>query len=63
MSLVADYASAHMPPSLTLVMGLEDSVASMQEAMMSIRAMERNRDSVLRHGEVVGCELLTFFVR
>jgi len=30
---------------------------------MSIQALEQTRDSVLRYGEVVGCELLNFFVR
>jgi hypothetical protein len=29
---------------------------------MSIQALEQTRDSVLRYGEVVGCELLNFFV-
>ena len=28
---------------------------------MSIQALEQTRDSVLRHGESVGCELLNFF--
>ena len=27
------------------------------------QALEQTRDSVLRYGEVVGCELLNFFVR
>ena len=27
------------------------------------QALEQNRDSVLRYGQVVGCELLNFFVR
>ena len=30
---------------------------------MSIQALEQTRDSVLRYGESVGCELLNFFVR
>jgi flagellar hook-basal body complex protein FliE len=50
MSLVADYAAAQMTPSLELVMGLKDSVASMQEAMMSIQAMQQTRDTVVRRG-------------
>jgi hypothetical protein len=29
----------------------------------SNQALEQTRDNVLRHGEVVGCELLNFFVR
>jgi len=29
---------------------------------MSIQALEQTRDSVLRYGESVGCELLNFFV-
>ena len=45
-SLVADNASAQMPPSLELVTGLWDSVASMQEAMMSIYARQRTRYKV-----------------
>jgi hypothetical protein len=27
------------------------------------QALEQTRDNVLRYGEVVGCELLNFFVR
>jgi hypothetical protein len=50
MSLVADYASAQTTPSLTLVTGLEDSVASTQQAMMSIHAMQRTRDRIGRSG-------------
>jgi hypothetical protein len=30
---------------------------------MPNQALEQTRDSVLRYGEVVGCELLNFFVR
>jgi hypothetical protein len=30
---------------------------------MANQALEQTRDSVLRYGEVVGCELLNFFVR
>jgi hypothetical protein len=30
---------------------------------MPNHALEQTRDSVLRYGEVVGCELLNFFVR
>ena len=29
---------------------------------MSIQALEQPRDSVLRYGEIVGCELLNCFV-
>ena len=29
---------------------------------MANQAFEQTRDSVLRYGEVVGCELLNFFV-
>jgi hypothetical protein len=29
---------------------------------MPNQALEQTRDSVLRHGEAVGCELLNFFV-
>jgi hypothetical protein len=29
---------------------------------MPNQALEQTRDSVLRYGEVVGCELLNFFV-
>jgi hypothetical protein len=30
---------------------------------MPNQALEQTRDSVLRYGEIVGCELLNFFVR
>jgi hypothetical protein len=30
---------------------------------MPNQALEQTRDNVLRYGEVVGCELLNFFVR
>jgi hypothetical protein len=30
---------------------------------MPNQALEQTRDSVLRYGEVIGCELLNFFVR
>ena len=30
---------------------------------MSIQALEQTRDSALRYGCLVGCELLNFFVR
>jgi hypothetical protein len=33
------------------------------EAEGANQALEQTRDSVLRYGEVVGCELLNFFVR
>jgi hypothetical protein len=34
-----------------------------REGGMPNQALEQTRDSVLRYGEVVGCELLNFFVR
>ena len=33
------------------------------ESGMPNQALEQTRDNVLRYGEVVGCELLNFFVR
>jgi hypothetical protein len=38
-------------------------IVSPQTQGMPNQALEQTRDSVLRYGESVGCELLNFFVR
>jgi len=37
-------------------------VSSVTDQGMPNQALEQTRDSVLRYGESVGCELLNFFV-
>jgi|GEM_PF-4951827 len=38
------------------------AIPGIKSTGMANQALEQTRDSVLRYGEVVGCELLNFFV-
>jgi hypothetical protein len=40
----------------------EDALSQRNQGRQN-QALEQTRDNVLRYGEVVGCELLNFFVR
>jgi hypothetical protein len=45
------------------VRGVEDLARNVRQYQgRANQALEQTRDNVLRHGEVVGCELLNFFV-
>jgi hypothetical protein len=39
------------------------AIPDLRNQGMQNQALEQTRDSVLRYGESVGCELLNFFVR